>query len=425
MTSVLGEIDLTAQEGNLKDIFGPKVLEQVPDETPLQKEIGFSQRDRIGQHYVVPVKLTNSHGVTYASSDSGAFALNSPIAGVFKEALVDASQMLFREFISYESASRARGSSTSFLNMATEAITYGLKSARYRIESTMIHGGTSIFTLLSDDTGSGTTRTFTIEDATFTPGVVAGLQGAEVDGYDDGDASNKQNTNAVLTVDAVDIGSKKVTLTGNSTDMSTINTQLGTAPVHIFFQGSAGNEPIGLRKICGATGTTFNIDGSSYNLWTGNTHTVSSSSQLTLDELQQALVLPGNKGAMGGTWKCCLSHETFKDLNNNASAFRLLDSSYSKDITQGHTGLKYAGSVGMIDVKVHPMSPEGIALVYKPEVFKRIGSTDLAFGVPGSTNKFLSELENNAGYQFRLYSDQALFCESLKSNVLVTGFTNG
>lgn len=417
-----GEVDLSVIEGVTKDVFG-KLIDVIPDTFKLQEKIRFNNAAKIGEKYTMPVALTRSHGFTYNTGDAGAFALNAAVAATHKEASVTASEIVGREYISYKAASSAKGGAESFVPVATHYVGELLRSTRYRVEASCLYGGTSIATLSSDITGSGTTRVFQINDASFAPGILQGLENASLDAYDDEDGTTQQNANAALTVDFVDFANKRITLTGNATDMGTIATTLGSATVELFFRGSEGKEMTGLDRIARSTGTLFGISGASYNLWAGNSHALSST-QLDFASLQAALVKPGNKGAWGESFKGCISHPTFADLNADAAALRAVDSGYSESIKQGHNKISYVTSVGELEVWVHPMLKQGEALLFPLECFSRIGSTDVTSGVPGSTDRFLAELPDNAGYQIRMYSDQALFCDAPAKCVKITGIVN-
>ena len=54
---------------------------------------------------------------------------------------------------------------------------------------------------------------------------------------------------------------------------------------------------------------------------------------------------------------------------------------------------------------------------------KRIGSTDVTFNNPGMGNKFFRELTDNAGFELRVYSDQAVFIEKPAKATKITGLT--
>jgi hypothetical protein len=65
----------------------------------------------------------------------------------------------------------------------------------------------------------------------------------------------------------------------------------------------------------------------------------------------------------------------------------------------------------------------GIACGFPEGYCKRVGSTDLTFTMPGY-GKMLRELENTAGVEARIYSDQAPFVERPAFMVNFTGITN-
>jgi hypothetical protein len=56
--------------------------------------------------------------------------------------------------------------------------------------------------------------------------------------------------------------------------------------------------------------------------------------------------------------------------------------------------------------------------------WSRVGSTDITFKRPGQGDQFFRDLEQAAGYELRLYTDQAIFCSAPGRNVLIYGIVN-
>ena len=54
----------------------------------------------------------------------------------------------------------------------------------------------------------------------------------------------------------------------------------------------------------------------------------------------------------------------------------------------------------------------------------RVGSTDMTFKRPSQGDEFFRDLENSAGYELRLYTDQALFCQAPGKSVIITNIVN-
>ena len=78
---------------------------------------------------------------------------------------------------------------------------------------------------------------------------------------------------------------------------------------------------------------------------------------------------------------------------------------------------------GLMRIKPHSMVKGGEAFVLPINTIKRIGSTDVTFNNPGMGNKFFRELSDNAGFELRCYSDQAVFIEKPAKATKITGLT--
>ena len=65
------------------------------------------------------------------------------------------------------------------------------------------------------------------------------------------------------------------------------------------------------------------------------------------------------------------------------------------------------------------------AYIFDKEDLVRVGSSDITFKRPGRGDEFFRDLENNAGYELRTYSDQALFCSAPGKCTLIVKIANG
>jgi hypothetical protein len=123
---------------------------------------------------------------------------------------------------------------------------------------------------------------------------------------------------------------------------------------------------------------------------------------------------------------------TWSDLNSDLAALKRVTSSVKGGIDQGTEGadgnLTYYGPNGSISIHPHPMVKASEAFLVDPRTWKRIGSSDITFGLPGSPPgqqpNFFSELPSNAGVSLRCYWDQSLINAKPASACKITGITN-
>ena len=64
------------------------------------------------------------------------------------------------------------------------------------------------------------------------------------------------------------------------------------------------------------------------------------------------------------------------------------------------------------------------AYIFDKEDLVRVGSSDITFKRPGRGDEFFRDLENNAGYELRVYCDQALFSQAPGKMTLISNIVN-
>lgn len=152
----------------------------MPDAAWLTKNIPFKKSEAgLGNLYHQPVVLTQEQGFTYAGPSAGAFALNTPVAAVLKDAQVQGAQLLLRSQIDYESLARAANSKGSFGEASKLLVKNMVDAISKRLELMFLYGRSAggIGTLSA---GGAAQTTFTISAATWAPGLWAGLEGAKI-----------------------------------------------------------------------------------------------------------------------------------------------------------------------------------------------------------------------------------------------------
>ena len=111
---------------------------------------------------------------------------------------------------------------------------------------------------------------------------------------------------------------------------------------------------------------------------------------------------------------------------SDQAALRKYDDSYtSAKMENGARALLYHAQSGEIEIEASLYVKEGHAFLLSLEDWTRVGSSDISFKRPGQGEEFFRDLENSAGYELRLYTDQALFCQAPGRNTLITGIVNG
>lgn len=405
-----------------KPRFAGSVINLVPNQLYLIKQVKFDTQNKLGRYFEQPVVLADEQGFTYADEDDGLYTLNDSISMVVKSAEVVSQQLTGRSAISYKEAAVAQSAGEqAFVNSTMFRYKNLADSAAKRLEIAMIYGrsATGLARCVTGTTASSTQFRFDVPASQWASGIWSCSMNAQLDSFND---TGTAVSTAAISVYNVDFDNKYVYVTGASADITAINAAIGTGIV-LRFHSANNKEMYGLDRIILNTGTLFEIDAASYQLWKGNTYSAGTAA-LTINKLLKALNQPLGKGLESDV-TVLVAFETFASLNADEAALRIYDSSYKVSLAErGNEKICYHYQHGKIEIVSHPMVKAGEAFVLPLETIKRVGSTDLSFTLPGQEDKMFSPLENKNGFQFRIYSDQAIFLERPGVAVKITDIVN-
>ena len=422
--------------GLFKEVYGDSQINLVPDNAKIQKKIPFVSRDKeLGNKYHQNVIVSQEHGFSYASADAGAFALSDHVAMNTQDAYVQGSQILLRSALSYDAAARSSNGKKAFAKGTSMIVENMVESMAKRLEISMIYGqATGGLLNGTSAAASGSAVVITAASGKWAPGIWAGAENARLA------IAVSTNFFGPYYVSAVDFANKTITvksaveangqdaMTGTLSDIAsaTIAGVYFAGSVSTVANGSTGGgtarEMIGLDKMITTSGALFGITNTTYALWAGNSVTVSG--QLTMGKILSALGKPIAKG-LDEDVVAYVNPDTWANLASDLSALRSFDGSYSPE--KGDNGIKsivYYGQNGKIEVISHSCIKDGDCFVIPVKRFKRVGAQDVSFKTPGREGEIFLHLPNNAGFELRAYSDQALFPESMAKCLKISGFTN-
>lgn len=396
----------TTLTGLFKEVYAKKLENLVPDGVKLLNRIPFaSASQQTGNLYHQPVVLGLEHGVTFASSLEDAFALNDAIPGQIKDAQVQGNALVLRSAMGYKAASASSTSAKAFEQATKFLVGNMLRSVTKKLEIEMLYGQVGYGTV--DSTSGAGDVIIDITAAEWAPGIWAGGEKMPVE-VRSADGATSRGTGSIT---AVDFENRRIT----------IDTAL-TSPVQgdvIWHKGAYGKEFAGLHKILTNTGVLFNINATDYSLFKGNSYPAAG--PLSFKVVQKAITKAVEKGLEGDV-TVMVNPDSWADLNEDQAALRMIDSSYSESKSKnGSREIEFFGQNGKIEVVPSIYVKRGYAYVLCLEDMVRIGSSDVTFKTPGKDGEIFLQLANNAGYEIRLYCDQALFCASPAKNVLITG----
>lgn len=397
--------------GFFKDTYADKLNELIPDGVKLLNKIKFMSKDKQpGNLYHHPVILGMEHGVTFASSDEDAFNLNPPVAGQVKDAQVKGNPVVMRSLLGYVAASRAAlGGQKAFMDATKFLVANMLRSMAKKLEIEILYGqvGYGIVSSVS-------TTVITMTTASWAPGIWAGAEGMPIEIRDTTGATSRGN----FVISSVDMDARTITLTASAAAAGVTGTDV------IWHQGAYGNEFPGIHKILSTTsGTLFNINVGSYNLFKGNVYSAGSAA-LSFTKLNLAAARAVEKGLDGALY-CLVNPRAWANMLNDQAALRRFDSSYGSSSGElGSKSIKFHSQNGELEIEPSIYVKEGFAYMLSVDDWVRVGSTDMTFKRPGQGDEFFRDLENSAAYELRLYSDQAIFCSAPGKNVLIENIVN-
>ncbi len=343
--------------------------------------------------------------ITFAKSSDDAFALAAPVSGQTEDAQIRGSALVLRSALGYMAASRSASGKAAFMDATKYLVQNMLKSITKKLEITMLYGQAGYGVV-----DSVSSQDVVITTAEWAPGIWSGAERMPIEFR-----SPAGVLRGTANITKVDISTR--TLTVDNVPVTVIADDV------IYHKGAYGNEFAGLHKIITNTGVLFNIDAAQYSLWHGNSYDAGSAN-LSFEKIQEAIALSVEKG-LDGDVTVLVSTRTWTDLLNEQAALRMYDSSYSKErMENGARNIRFYGQTGAIEIVPSIHVKESYAYVFDPKDLIRVGSTDVTFKRPGRGDEFFRDLENNAGYELRAISDQALFSCAIGRMTLIHNINN-
>ena len=405
-----GENTLATLNGFFKETYADKLKKLIPEDTPLMSAIDFMSADKQpGGNYNQPVILGLEHGVTFGSADDDAFNLNPSISGITKNAQVKGHPLVLRSAMGYTAASRAaQGGKQSFEDASKYLVANMLRSVAKKLEIEMLYGQKG-YGLVQSVLGA----VVTVQTAEWAPGIWAGAEGMPVEIRDTTGAISRGTT----TVAAVSFENRTVTLTAVLAGVV-----LGDV---IYHYGAYGNEFVGIHQMLSqSTGSLFGISVASYALWKGSSYDAGGGA-LSFSKLNKAVARAAEKGMGASKLLCLVNPRTWSDLLNDQAALRKYDASYAPSkMVNGAKALEFHAHQATLEIMSSIYVKEGYAFLLSIEDFVRVGSSDVSFNRRGREGEYFRELENTAGWELRIFCDQALFCAAIGRSVVISNIVN-
>lgn len=421
---------VTDLDGLFKEVYADSIINLMPEASKLVKAVPFSVEEKIGKKYNQPVALTYEHGYTYAAPSSGAFTLRASISMKMQNAEVDGYQGVLRAQMDYETAAKAISGGKAAFRKATQLqVENMMESGTKRVELSMLYGQSGIGVADSSVNASTTQTVIQLTTASWATGIWIGMENCPLQFWKQSDDSLvSSGADSIFTIDSIDVANRKLTVTGTTTGISALDTALGLGDCDIYFDtartaASTWSEMVGLNKIITNTGTLFNISATTYNMWRGNTYSAGSAS-LTLGKILNGLAIPTGRG-LSEKVTVYLNDRTWANVASDQAALRKYDATYNADTAKnGFRAITFYSQNGEVELVPYNCVKEGEAFAVPLKRLKRIGAQDISFESLGQPGRIFRELSDSAGFEYRLYNDQSLFCETPAKLLKFTGIVN-
>lgn len=420
----------------------------VPDDQYLSKEIPWVEGAMVGTKFIEDVVLGAEVGITWGGSGQDAFEINAAIAGAVKQTEVTPYVSVLPSILPFATVSRsAKGGPTAFL-AATKFITRNnLKSHNELREVARLYGrseaglgyvsyysGTYRGAAFTNGTGTlsidpSTTITFTngvntsskailFNLGSYAPGFWVGKQGIRI---------SQVAVSSGLVVAAGKLVSTNAKLGYITVDFTPVAASGLTSHKIVYTGWEDAGEPYGVQYILSRRGELFGVNNNQFSLYQGNTYDAGNLN-LSLATLQAAVADAVGGGGLEGDLKVLVNPRSWANLGQTEAGLRIYDQSYSAQQAQnGFRELEYYTQNGKLSIISHRCVKEGDCFLIKPDTWKRSGSAQVGFKVPGmdgASGSLIRELENQAGFKFQSYTDEYMFCFQPAHNIYISNIND-
>lgn len=426
--------------GNLNSLYKVAYAKGVEDVLPWKRKL-LDMIDLVpselqnGKQYEQPIVLAAEQGFTYSLDTQNAYDLNDSIGMAMQSAIVPGADIVLDSTVGYNQAARASHSATSFKSVMSTKFENMLKSSAHRVEIALLYGNGNIGTAATQAVVIASSMLpIVIDTAAWATGIWSGMENANVVFSTAADNTAVDSLRS-FKVAKVDPDARTVYFAagtaGTPGTLTTLETAIEAGALNINFygsvSGSAGTfayaEMAGLKKIFTNTGSLFGIDAGVYDLWRGNSVTVSG--QLTMAKVLSALSKAVARGLDSDVVLIC-NPATWADLASNLAALRRFDGSYSKSKNaNGSKEIEYYSQNGCITIMSYNIVKEGDCFIFPKEKVIRIGARELSLNDPTRpSDEIFFTIPGKAGVGLRAYTNQAVFVEAPAQCIYISGIVN-
>lgn len=424
----------TSTAALLKQVYGDLSDPMAPEDS-FARDVKFMTSRKIGRDYYFPVRLGLELGASFSLSHN-AYALGDAQDAVYQDATVSGAEITVRAQISYgqmSTLSEAKGDSEKAYDqgVALKILNLGAGHELFREMQLWYGSGSGNATVANigviaasgaDNTPAADQVYIALSRATFIPGFWQNFIGGMLDIYNGTTIVNDSTATAYYTVVGVDTSKCRITLSGESTDITALaaNASVGFT---VHFHGSVGASMLGVQPIMENTGTVFDISAATYPQWKGISYAVNGT--FTFDKCVEGLSVAADNGLNSGC-NLYLNNRTWTDLLTDEVALRrYFGDEMGGKARPGFKELEFVTQCGVTKIKPYRYMKQGLAFAVPVQEWHRVGSTDITATLPGTPDEFFFlQLPDNNGAELRNYSDQAIVPDMIFHTIMFTGIEN-
>lgn len=419
-----------ATQAIFKRVYVDPVEKAIPTTSVFRQKIKFDQRNKTGDSYNAAIQLRYPQGWTIngGANLNTDYALNAAVSGTVKQTSVTPFEFTIRQRLPYGLIASSDGKEQAFDETVGLQVASVVEVTDMMLELAMLKGGTYIG---KTNTNTATTPNLScqVSKATFAPGIWAMLEGAYVDAYSDSALTAKLNTNGTVVITSIDITNRLVNMTCSSgADFTAID----TAKLNVYWvpRGAVSNWTDGIDSAitkAAAGSSIYGITASSYALMMANTYDAGAAS-MTFAKAAGAVINAAVKGGMGDQI-VYLSPYSWTDILNDQAGSRRYTQDNGGEFSNGANELTYHGpNGGTISFVMSPMVFAGEAFILNTSDWRRIGSTEPTFNIPGrgtlENPYMLHDVLDANCLEFKRYFEQGVYCKRLARQTKITGIVN-
>jgi hypothetical protein len=399
-------------------------------------------QSRLGNQYNFPLQGSLEHGQT-ADISGNAYTLNASVPMTLVNAIIDGFDFAMTADIPYSDMLRARngvsqgggGAAASYFKPLDLKVKGLMRSSTLYRELFLLYGPGTAATITSDigqlrassflvsgGPNYNNTPLLAFTGASWIPGMWTLMKNAKLEVLNSAGTALIGSPNYVVVDSVPDPSVGQVLLSSSSTNSAAV------AASHRFLPfGWYQKCCVGLQGILNNTGSLFNISAASYSFWKAVPFAVGGAlsrakifnvcSRLFPNGLDQGATMFVSSAAFAD-----LAEETVSIGTGATQSAVQMYTGNGEQATKrvGTNKLIYISPVGDIEVRLHKFMKQGIAMLFGNGLVKRGGAADVTFRGDGN-QYFLQELNQQAGYQIRCVSNQAVFIETPMQCAIFTG----